>query len=312
MGDKQKRIQWREALTFTLFVAFAAFIWYGHAMQSARNTSVPVQVSYTGAPATLSFGDGGLPMTLTVEVRDAGARLNVYHREPLRLTIDLRPYIHGDKGTVHIPQETLRHSVNDLLQGTSSLIAITPEEINCTYYTEQEKTVVVALADDWQPAQEYQLVGQPTLSRSKIKIYGAADQINPIDTVFTQSVGRNDLMDTTTLQLGLMLPENVRASQDSVDVRIITERFTEKKMMVPIRLEGVPEGYRLRIFPREVEVTVRVGISHFGQVGDEHVRAVCRYSPDRLNTMDVELKYTNPYITAAWAYPGVVEFILEQ
>ena len=26
----------------------------------------------------------------------------------------------------------------------------------------------------------------------------------------------------------------------------------------------------------------------------------------------VEISYTNPYITAAWAYPGVVEFILEQ
>ena len=83
-------------------------------------------------------------------------------------------------------------------------------------------------------------------------------------------------------------------------------------MIIPIRVEGVPEGYHIRIFPREVEVTVRVGISHFAQVSNKHIRAVCSYSPDMKEKLDVNLIYKNPYITTAWAYPGVVEFLLEQ
>ncbi|MBR1877847.1 MAG: hypothetical protein IJ814_02450 [Paludibacteraceae bacterium] len=306
------KIKWREVLTYALFVVLAALVWYGHAMQSARNTRVPVLVNYTDAPGTLAFSGNGLPDTIMVEIRDAGARLSAYHREPLRLTIDLRPYLHGEKGSVHITADALRRSISDLLQGTSRLIEIAPEEIICDYYTEQEKTVVLAVADDWRPAPEYQPVGKPVLSRTRAKIYGAAERLEPIDTIFTRPTARTDLMDTTTLRMALALPDNIRSNTDSVDVRIITERFTEKKMIIPILVDGVPEGYRIRIFPREVEVTVRVGISHFSQVTDEHVRAVCRYSPEMKEKLDVTLVYSNPYITTAWAYPGVVEFLLEQ
>ena len=307
-----KKIEWREVLTFALFVVFAALIWYGHAMQSARNAHVPVLVNYTGASGNVAFSGNGLPDTIIVEVRDAGARLSTYRREPLHLTIDLRPYLHGDKGTVHITADALRRSISDLLQGTSRLIEIAPEEISCDYYTEEDKTVALAVSDDWRPAPEYQPVGAPTLSRNKVKIYGAASKLAAIDTIFTQPVGRTDLTDTTTIQLALALPADIRANIDSVSVQFITERFTEKKMTIPVRVDGVPEGYHIRIFPREVEVTVRVGISHFSQVSSEHVRAICHYSQEMSDKLDVTLVYTNPYITTAWAYPGVVEFLLEQ
>ena len=310
-GKKRIRIQWREVMTFALFVVLAALIWYGHAMQSMRNARVPVSVQYTGASGNIAFGEG-LPETIMVEIRDAGQQLGVYHREPLRLSINLRTYIHGDKGIIHIPSDALRHSISDLLQSTSQLIEVAPEEITCEYYTEQEKTVVLAMSPDWKPAAEYQPVGSPTLSQNKVKIYGSAKRLEAIDTIYTLPVGCDDLMDTTRLRLPLALPENVRASVDSVDVRIITERFTEKKMRIPIRVDGVPEGYMIRIFPREVEVTVRVGISHFGQVNDEHIRAVCHYAPDVKEKMDVTLVYNNPYITMAWAYPSVIEFLLEK
>lgn len=311
-GKKWKRPEWREVMIFTLFVALAILMWYGHAMQSARNARVAVLVNYTGANSNMAFADRGLPDTIMVVIRDAGQRLAVYHREPLHLSISLRPYIHGDKGTLHIPSDALRHSISDLLQGTSQLIEIEPETITCEYYTEQEKTVAIALAAGWSPAQEYQLVGSPTLSRSKVKIYGSAKRLEAIDTIYTQPIGRNDLMDTTRMGLPLALPENIRAAFDSVDVCIITERFTEKKMRIPIRVEGVPEGYQIRIFPREVDVTVRVGISHFAQVNEEHMRAVCRYTPEAKDKLDVSLVYSNPYITMAWVYPSVIEFLLEQ
>lgn len=309
--DFRKKFQWREALTFAMFVVLAALIWYGHAMQSTRDTRVPVYIQYTGINGSIAFGEE-LPDVVMVEIRDAGRQLGLYHREPLRLSINLRTYIHGDKGTLHIPSDALRHSVTDLLQSTSQLVEIVPEEITCEYYTEQEKTVPIAMSPEWSPAAEYQPVGAPTLEKTKVKIFGSTKRLEAIDTIYTLPVGCSELMDTTRLRLPLALPEHIRASFDSVDVRIITERFTEKKMRIPIQVNGVPEGYMIRIFPREVEVTVRVGISHFSQVSDEHIRAVCEYTPTAKEKMDVNLVYTNPYITMAWAYPSVIEFLLEQ
>ena len=300
----------REILTFLLFVVLAALMWYGHAMQSVRNTHVPVLIQYTGKPGAIGLGEPGLPDTVLIEVRDAGARLNAYHRDNLRLTIDLRSYIHGEKGTIHVPSDALRRSVSDILQGTSRLIDTSPEEIRCPYFTEQEKSVPVVLAADIQLANEYQMVAEPTLNFTRIKIYGQDKALTKIDTLFTESKILTEVSDTTNVRLALDIPKGMRAEKDSVDLCVITERFTEKKFTIPVHSANAPDGYTMRLFPPEVDVNVRVGISHFADVQVNDLRAVCTYSPERKDKLDVELRYTNPYITAAWTYPAAVEYLL--
>jgi len=302
----------RDILTFLLFLALAAAVWYGHAMNSVRNTRVPVLISYTGKPGAIGLGGNGLPDTVLIEVRDAGARLNTYHRELLHLTIDLRPYIHGEKGTIHVPSDALRRSISDILQGTSRLIGTTPEDITCPYFTEQEKSVPVVFRGSLTPASEYQMVGTPALSHTQVKLFGQDKELNKIDSLFTEEQHLTNLSDTTDVRIALLIPPHMRASTDSVTLRVVTERFTEKKFIVPIQVNGLPAGQRIRLFPNEVEVSIRVGMTHFAQVLPTDVRAVCTYSPERIDKLDVELRYTNPYITAAWVYPAVVEFLLEQ
>lgn len=302
----------RDVLTFLLFVFLAACVWYGHAMNSVRNTRVPVLIQYTGKPGAIGLSSPGLPDTVLIEVRDAGARLNAYHREPLHLTIDLRQYIHGEKGTIHVPSDALRRSISDILQGTSRLIETFPEEIRCAYFTEQEKIVPVSSRCVLELASEYQLAAAPTLSRTKIKIFGQEKSLRDIDSLYTEATTLTELTDTSTIRLALDIPNDVRAEADSVDLCVIAERFTEKKFILPIHITGVPAGCHLRLFPHEVEVGVRVGISHFSSVQASDLRATCTYTPNSADKLDVELHYSNPYITSAWVYPGVVEFLLEQ
>ena len=170
----------------------------------------------------------------------------------------------------------------------------------------------MALKGTLTPAAEYLFVEQPRLSRKTMKIYGQDKVISTIDTIYTQEVAMTDLMDTTDLPIALALPKGVRAECDSVDLHILAERFTEKKFILPIHAIGVPEGYHLRLFPQTVEVYVRVGMSHFAEVQPEDIHVKCIYAPERVDKLDVELSYKNPAITSAWAYPGVVEYILEQ
>ena len=300
----------REIPIFLLFVVLAALMWYGHAMQSVRNTRVPVLIQYTGKPGYIGLGGNGLPDTVMIEVRDAGARLNAYHRDHLRLTIDLRTYIHGDKGTIHVPSDALRRSISDILQGTSRLIETSPEEITCPYFTEQEKSVPVVFAGDIELANEYQLVSEPTLSFNRIKIYGQEKALNAVDTLYTEKMALCDVSDTMTVSRALSIPNGMRAEKDHVELSVVTERFTEKKFTIPLHMINVPAGYSMRLFPPEVDVNVRVGMSHFADVQASDLRAVCTYSPERKDKLDVELQYSNSYITAAWTYPAVVEFLL--
>ncbi len=307
-----KRISWQSVATFTLFVLLATAMWYGHAMQSVRNTRVPVAIQYTGKPSAIGLGGDGLPQEVMIEVRDAGARLNTYHRDPLQLTIDLREYIHSDKGTILIPSDALRRKITNILQGTSRLIETHPEEISCPYFTEQEKSVSVVFAGEITPANGYQFAGPAALSHTRIRIFGDEKNLRTIDTVYTMPVTIKDISDTLRTILPIAVPKGIRAEYDSLTMEVIAERFTEKKFVLPIQVKGVPEGMHVRLFPGEAEVNVRMGVNHFAQVNASDIRVSCTYSSNRTDQMAVELKYTNPYITSAWVYPGVVEFIIEQ
>ena len=211
-----------------------------------------------------------------------------------------------------MPSDALRRSISDILQGTSRLIETKPEEISCDYFTEQEKNVFVVFEGEVNPAKEYQLVGEPTLTSRRIKLYGEEQVLNTIDTIRTVYTVLGNQIDTTYTRLALNLPVGTRAEQDSIELCVVTERFTEKKFIVPIRVKGVPDDAYIRLFPKEVEVNVRVGISHFAQVKPRDITATCTYTSESTDKLDVEIHYTNPYISSAWSYPGTVEFILEQ
>lgn len=303
---------WGDILTFLFFVLLATALWYGHALQSVRNATIPVIVSYTGIPENVGIEKKHLPDTLLVDVRDAGYRLHAYRSERPQLTIDLSAQIRDDKGTIRVSSDVLRRSITDILQGTSKLQSVTPEQIVCNYYRQNECLLPVEWDGTLQPATEYYLVGEPKLSPEYVKVYGRKDVLDTIRMIHSELVALGELKDTTTARIALQVPKGVRVGKDSVSLTVVTERFTEKAFVVPIVVQNVPEGVFVRLFPQETEVTVQVGMSRFADVNADDVVAQCEYPADSAETLGVEVKYTNPYILSARAYPNEVEFIVER
>ncbi|MGM9836940.1 MAG: hypothetical protein ACI30A_00445 [Paludibacteraceae bacterium] len=307
-----QRVQWADLLTFFLFVLLATALWYGHAMQSVRNAQITVPVNYTGIPNEVGLQGKGLPETLQVEVRDAGIRLRAYQKEPPQLTIDLSSQTRGNKGTIRISSDVLRRSVTDMLQGTSKLIMVQPEQIVCPYYKQQKRSIPVRWNGTATPAAEYRMVGEPTLSATTVTAYGRSDILDTIAVITTEKPVLSELKDTTHCIVALIAPEGIRLQPDSLCLTVVTERFTEKVMRVPLHVRNVPEGETVRLFPHEVDVTVRVGIAHFADIHEADIVAECDYPAQTADRLRVEVRSLNPYISDLRAYPDEVEFIIEK
>ena len=303
---------WKDVLTFLCFVALATALWFGHAMQSVRNARVVLPVHYTGIPQDAYFQDQLLPTSLKIEIRDAGKRLRKYQVNPPELTIDVSAQIHEQKGEIRVSSDVLRRSVSDLLQGTSKLVSVEPEQILCPYTRQEEKTVSIALDGDFLPAAEYQMVGEPQLLQPNVKAYGTAEQLATLQHIQTERVQVATLKDTTLLTLALLAPKGIRIAQDSVLVQIVTERFTEKQFRLPIHATETREGERLRLFPHEVSIVVRVGISHFAEVTEDDFDVWCPYPNMGDNRLTIYVEHHNPYITNLRFFPQEAEFIVER
>ena len=312
LRKRAEQTEWKDVLTFLFFVALATALWFGHAMQSVRNARVVVPIHYAGIPEDAYFDHGRLPATLKIEVRDAGKRLRMYQVNPPELTIDLSSQMQSESGTVRISSDVLRRSLTDLLQGTSKLVSAEPEQISMEYVRQEEKRVPVMLRGEFVPAAEYQLVGSPTLLQQELSVYGTEEQLASLQAIATEDSLLTDLRDTCLLVLALDAPEGVRLTQDSVKVQVITERYTEKQFRLPIKPAEVREGEQLRVFPQEVSVTVRVGLSHFGEVTEEDFRVTCPYPTLHDNKLPIRVDCRSPYSSNLRFFPQEAEFIVER
>lgn len=302
---------WKETLLFVCFVIVATALWYGHAMTSVRTEVVPIHVQYTGIDALVAFDDT-LPTTLSVEVRDAGQRLKTYFKDQPTITINLHTQLDKDSGTIDVPEEQLRSSVNSVLQGTSKLLTLTPATLHTTYYRQISKVVPVSLRTLITPANEYQFAVEPQLNEPTIHVYGEPYEIQQLRTIYTQVYTMTGLKDTLFGEVEVVLPKGVRADKNRVDFTAVTERFTEKMFTLPITYSSPDSTLTLRLFPAEASVTAQCAIRNFNHVKASDIQLTCEFPKTRQEHLTITAQTKNPKITMLRVRPSQVEYIVEQ
>ena len=66
------------------------------------------------------------------------------------------------------------------------------------------------------------------------------------------------------------------------------------------------------MFPQEVSVTVRVGLSHFSEVTEEDFSVTCPYPTLHDNKLPIRVDCRSPYSSNLRFFPQEAEFIVER
>lgn len=304
------RFSFRETLIFLFFLLLASLIWYGHAMNSVRSATLPVTINYKGIPDNILF-DEPLPSVVHIEVRDAGRRLKAY-RNTLDLTFDITEQLSQESGEVHIPADLLRNGINTILQGTTKLQNITPEQLSGAYFHQHSKKLPVRLVANVTPATQYQLVGDPVVQPQRLNVFGRKSLLDSLTCIYTVPLTAEDIKDTVQLTTTLDVPDGARVVDKNVRVTYVAEQFTEKTLTKPIIARHVPEGTHLRLFPSEVTVFLRIGVAHFNDIDDNDVRVTCDFPKEPTDKLPLHIECGNPYVTYSRCNPANVEFLIEK
>lgn len=300
----------KDLLIFGLFVGLAFIFWWGHAMSSPRDVDVRIPITYIGATEQVVFAHE-LPETLTLTVRDNGRQLRQITRQNLHLNVNLTPYLSTIEGTVAISAEVLRPRLQDLLPGSTTIQRIEPEIIESAYYLQQTKTVPIVVCASVSTAPQHHIIGDAQTMPDSAEIFGSQQQIDSISSILTDSIHISNLRDSMRMTASLIAPDGIRVSPSAVQVTWHAEQFTEKSFTLPIRALNVPAGNQMRLFPQQVEVTVRVGISHFSDVKESDFQAICRFPAQQCDALPIELTTTNPYIYNIRISPSSVEYMIQ-
>jgi YbbR domain-containing protein len=228
------------------------------------------------------------------------------------LTFDVSTQLKQDSGHVQIPADLLRNGINTLLQGTTKLQNITPEQLGGTYFRQHSKKVPIRLNASVSPATQYQIIGEPILQPQRVNVFGRKAQLDTLSRISTQLLMAENIKDTVVLTATLNVPEGLRVVDNTIQVSYVSEQFTEKVLTKPIIARHVPEDTHLRLFPSEVTVSLRVGVAHFNEIDDNDVHVYCDYPRNGEEKLTLEVKCHNPYVTYSRCNPASVEFLIEK
>ncbi len=111
-----------------------------------------------------------------------------------------------------------------------------------------------------------------------VNIYGDIEVLNDVEEVLTENVVLEETPGIQTLETTIVLPEGVSLkSGQSTKVKLtvtVTEKEGEKEIQVPLKVNGVSEGFHLgENIPATVTVIARGKMKQLNQLGAENITA---------------------------------------
>lgn len=310
--EKTKRfLTSKDLLVFTFFLLLSTSLWILQALRKMGEDTIEVPLKYVDLPKDYVV-TSDLPdhVKLTLEGRGTDlVRLKWGTIDTLEL--DMTEIAKGKKTistTAYLSQIQKRYAETQIKR-------IYPESISVTIEKQKKKTVPVHLDATVDIHQQYTLCDSIKVNPARITAYGPQKELDALDSVHTVHVELDDIKDTIIQQVNLVEVKNVRFSTSTIELKVATEKFTEKSIQVPITAKNVPSGYVLRIFPASVVVNYHVGLSNYEKIDASAFALEVDYNEAKKkgeNKLAVKIKKSPKKAFNIKLKPEAVEFIIEE
>lgn len=266
---KQKRpwIKRGPLKTFLFFLGFSAVVWVAVQFSKEYTEAVELPLSYKNLPKDkIIIGD--TPKTLDVRFRDRGFYIAWNRFFPPNITIDVSD-AKEEEGLLIYDLETQKPAILSQLDLDYEKVDFLQKEIKIKFEQRAVKKVAVLSEIDLNFAVGYSALEEIKLQPDSIMISGPATILDTLDFIKTKALKINNISNDISgkAKLDDSNLKEVSLFQNEVNYSVRTEKFTEGKAEIPIKLLNVPDGTNVVIFPKEVVIYYQVSLKDFEKIG---------------------------------------------
>ncbi|MDR2042714.1 MAG: YbbR-like domain-containing protein [Tannerella sp.] len=312
-----QRQQWKETVIFFFFLLLSAGFWYLQSLQEDMELELSLPVKYKNVPAHITLADNH-PQAVVVRLKDKGlvmlSYVWLYKFAPLE--INLKSLSEEADGEITVPRKTIESGILRQLTSSTTLLGFEPQTIEVHYAELGSKELPVVADVTVSPEPGFQQSGDMRVTPGKVLVYANTAMLDTLHELRTIPMELKNANRTCELTLRLQSIAGVQMDEREVKVKIPVEEFTEKRLVIPILCEGLPEDYTLHTFPSEVEVVCNVPVSRFGEVAEKdfEIRIPFREfeAARMMGQLAVRLSKRPSWMNPPALHPETVEFIIEQ
>lgn len=301
----------RDLFLFLFFLGLSFALWALQALRKEYEAVVPMSVEYVNIPADFASNEN-LQSQIKVTVRGKGTALFGSYIKNQKLIIDMERF----KGKSYLLTKSIENDAQKILSPNSNIevVRISPDSLHVKMEKLEVKRLPVKLDYSFEYQTGYRLCGDVKIEPEQVDVYAVQAVLDSMDFVWTNPVILKNVKDTIRKSVDLVFSDNVSFETPSVEYIVMTEKYTEKVVEVPITTINLPSGLVLRTFPSSVNITFNVGERYYSKATADKFEAYIDYEElkkDKSEKAKVFLKSNMEEATDLRSDLTEVDFLLE-
>jgi hypothetical protein len=311
----------KKLLIFFFFLLLSVIFWFITALSKNYNASISYPVRYIKLPEDKVLVSNP-PDKLILSVNAQGYTLLRY-----KLTSKILPIIFDvnsfrlnripgkDSLNVYILTSLARNRIARQLSSDIELLEIAPDTLIFSFAEVIHKKLPVVPRYEIIFDKQFMQVGPVELSQDSVLASGPENILDTLQVAFTRKKVFRNANKTLEDNFNLLEIDKIAFSKEEIKVRIPVEKFTEASLNVPVRVINLPDNLVMKLFPPEIQVTCRVGLSDYEVTASRYFLAVVDFkeidaSPG--GKLPVHLLEVPAYVQSVSFHPADVEYIIEK
>ncbi len=258
---------------FFIFLILATIFWFLNALDGEYTTQIKYPIKFINLPKNKVLTSETIKY-VDLKISASGYDiLNIKSKIELNaLIIDInRNKLHqiSEKDTFinFLLTGTFLSQINKQVSQNIEVLAISPDSVIFNFSEEIKKKIPVSAEFNIKCKKMYMISGKIEIKPDSIEISGLKEDVKLIAFAQPEQVEFLNVEKSITEKITLKNNKGIKINPQEVTINIPIEKYTEKKIRVPIKILNLPDTINLKIFPDIVNLTFKVPLSLYEKTG---------------------------------------------
>jgi hypothetical protein len=304
----------RRVSAFLTCLALAVVAWIFTVLSSPNKYTVRAVLSFKNAPQKRAFH---LLQSDTVNITVAGngwdmlfSKMNPGNK---LITADLRTLENRN----YVVLSSQLDQINIKKEGNQQITNFNPDTLYFDFSNRRVREVPIILRTAIGYRRQFTQSGDITIQPAYVTISGPENVIDKIKEWQTDTLKLDSVSQTVSARVSIrpVREGNMTIYPQNVQVTIPVDEFTEKTLLIPVKLVNNHNNDDVKVFPQKVKITFTIPLSRYAETDEDFFEATADLDLWRLHSykvLPVSVNKIPPYCKIVKTEPQNVDFIIKK
>jgi len=261
------------------FLVVTCFIWFLSKFSKDFTATVEASIHYKNLPNNTVLASNNIE-TVSFDLTSSGFDFLSYKFKKPIITINVTEYFIEEKKTIQITNNELIKIITSELKSNIAVKNVSVNEINLTIDIIVSKEIPIKIVADITFQNGFKAVNKLLINPSSIIVSGPSEVIDSIEYLVTEIIKLELLNRAISGEIEIVNSNNLNISfsKKKVSYSIKVEEFTQKELLIPIKIENLPIGTSVKLIPEIISIVFDISVSKFNTITENDFTVICDYN----------------------------------